>query len=104
MSTLDRRRSEIGRYTNLDRERGLEIGPLDSPVLTKDEANIRYLDYLTRDELVERHSDRRRVDDIVALDYVISNKPLASAIGERFDYVIACHVLEHVPNMIGWLG
>ncbi len=44
-------------------------------------------------------------DRIVPVDVVWSDKPLAECLppGTVLDYVVASHVIEHVPDLIGWL-
>ena len=104
MSSLKLRHKVLSKHIDTHHAYGLEIGPLDAPVITKAKGNVRYLDYVSYDELIKRHSARRNVDQIVVPDYVVSaNQPLSSSIREKFDYIIACHVIEHVPNMIDWL-
>jgi hypothetical protein len=83
---------------------GLELGPLDAPVISTTEASIKYADFVTYEELLRRHSARRDASRIVRPDYLITPGSLAVQIADRFDYVIACHVIEHVPNMIAWLN
>lgn len=104
MSTLERRRAEVAKHLDWSIASGLEIGPLDAPVVTNDHGNIKYLDCVSYNELVRRHSKRRNADKFVALDYVVSSDSDFRVIDEKFDYVIACHVIEHVPDMIGWLN
>lgn len=60
---------------------------------------------MTYDELVETYEGRRNVDMIVEPDYVTSpNISLSEQIKERSDYIVACHVIEHIPNLIAWLN
>jgi hypothetical protein len=89
---------------------GLEIGPLDRPVLSKSHYNVYYVDRATREELMRRYTwsateDTLDFHRIVPVDIVWSGGPLASCVPEsrRFDYCIASHVMEHVPDIIGWL-
>jgi SAM-dependent methyltransferase len=103
MSTLSRRRSFLAKYIDIERNEGLEIGPLDSPMVLKAEGTIYYLDYLDHEQLVSRHANRRNVSKIVHPDYVISDQKISSEISRKFDYIIACHVIEHVPNLVQWL-
>ena len=46
------------------------------------------------------------IEDIVSIDYVWGKKTLVEAAGLEvyFDYLVASHVVKHVPDMIGWFG
>jgi SAM-dependent methyltransferase len=85
--------------------RGLEIGPLDRPSITSADGPIRYVDFATTEELrVARKNDPTvNVDRLAPVHFIWGDKTLAQAVGkERFDYVVASHVVEHVPDLIGW--
>ncbi len=88
---------------------GIEIGALYTPRLP-DHANVRYLDHASKEELQLKYADNPvaapHADDFVHVDYVW--KPglrLAEVLGADapVDFVIAAHLLEHIPNPIGWL-
>jgi len=86
---------------------GLEIGPLASPVLRPPQARIRYVDHADLPTLRAKYAGDANIaiDDLVAIDAVWAEAPLAACFpGEQFDYVIASHVIEHVPNVIGFLA
>jgi SAM-dependent methyltransferase len=87
-------------------ERGLEIGALDNPQLTREHSDVRYVDYTNTAGLrAHPHESSVNRERIVDVDYVWPGSgSLADAIGtgEQFDYVIASHVIEHVPNVLGW--
>ncbi|SOD70608.1 methyltransferase family protein [Jatrophihabitans sp. GAS493] len=91
---------------------GLEIGPLFQPLVPREFPNIRFVDIYDGDELRSRykHDPNVREDDIVDPDFVImtENGPqtLVEAVGDAgpFDWAVASHVAEHVPDLIGWLG
>ncbi len=87
--------------------RGLEIGPLHNPILRRPQADVLYVDHVDTDGLRAKYRDDPDVDPgrIVEVDIVWSAGSLADACdGGRFDYVIASHVIEHVPDLIGWLA
>lgn len=85
---------------------GLEIGPLYRPLVHKSEADVYYIDHLDTEALIEKYRDDPNVDvsQIAPVDFV-SEGDLAAAIPEgiRFDWVVASHVVEHVPDLIAWL-
>jgi len=87
---------------------GIEIGALCNPLVTKSESNgkVVYVDYASAEQLREhfRHDPNVRLDEIVETDLIWGNRRLPELVGDRrFDYVLASHVIEHTPNMIGWL-
>jgi hypothetical protein len=90
--------------------RGLEIGPLASPRVRKDEGPVLYVDHASAAELKEKYATdagmQGRLDEIVDVDYVLGKSTtISEATGKDapFDYVIASHVIEHIPDTIGWL-
>lgn len=87
---------------------GLEIGPLASPIVTPDLGRIRYVDHASTEELRRKYASDPAVDEnaIMTVDFVWGEKTLAEAVGAAapFDYVVASHVLEHVPDLVGWLN
>lgn len=86
---------------------GIEIGALANPLIKKDDGDVRYVDRDTTEKIKEWYSKAEVVDQdkIVDVDYVWGDQTLADATGvmEGFDYCVAAHVLEHVPDLIGWL-
>jgi len=86
---------------------GLEIGPLFSPIVTRELGQVFYVDHDSTEGLRAKYEKNPGVDisKIVDVDYVWGEKRLSELTGDRapFDYVIASHVVEHVPDLVGWL-
>lgn len=87
---------------------GLEIGPGYNPLLASGTATalkrwtIRDADGL-RTKYRNAAVDLSRIED---LTYVSDGRPMVDIIGQRarYDFVIASHVIEHVPNLVGFLN
>lgn len=99
------RRARMLGDLDLARSRGMEIGPRSAPMVTKAEGPVLYVDYAPTEELRAAQFDPS-IDPgaICEVDIVWGTRPLAEAVGEPLDYVVASHVIEHVPDLIGWLA
>ena len=91
--------------------RGLEIGALHNPRVRRHQGNIRYLDHASKEGLRKKYANDQdaasQAHNLVDVDYVIEpGQDIAEAIGDwgPVDYVIASHVIEHLPNPVGWLA
>jgi 2-polyprenyl-3-methyl-5-hydroxy-6-metoxy-1,4-benzoquinol methylase len=86
----------------------LEIGPAHNAILAKrDGFNSRTVDYLDREGLIERYREHANYspEDIEEVDYVLApGAPMADVIPDRFDVVLASHVLEHTTSMIDFIN
>lgn len=107
MSYLSERRSLVLGSLDPARCRGLEFGPLDNPLVRKNEGDISYIDYASTEVLRRQHANGSsiRPENILDVDYIWGDSPLADTISnfKPFDYVVAAHVIEHVPDVVGWL-
>lgn len=91
--------------------RGLEIGPLHKASVPRALADVHYLDVFDHESLVANYRDDPSVPTelIPEIDYPLLAdgriRSIPEAIGddEAFDWVVASHVVEHVPDVIGWL-
>lgn len=101
------RREHILKKVNIKKGIGLEIGPLHQPILKKEEAQVFYLDHMSGHDLRKKYKTNPYFDvnDIVGVDYILSgNNKLKDAVpkNKKFDYVIASHVIEHIPDTVSW--
>ena len=106
-SRLEVRRNFVFRTARRDGT-VLEIGPAHNAILPKrDGFRTRTVDYLDRDGLVEKYRSFEQYDpnDIDEVDYVLAvGVPMANVIDERFDVVLASHVLEHSFSVIDFIN
>lgn len=107
---LDDRRRMVHRLLPLETGCGLEIAPNWAPVVTKSEGDVLYCDYLTYEQLLERErTNPGRIQHglrVQRLDFIWEiGKTLQECAGTAapFDYVVSCHVFEHVPNFLEYL-
>jgi len=101
------RREKILSGLDLRMTTGVEIGPLASPIVSRDDGRIFYVDHQNTEGLRHRYANDPIVDvtKIVDVDAIWGSNTLQEAIGPGVgvDYVVASHVVEHVPDLISWL-
>lgn len=83
----------------------LEIGPLYRPFFLKSELDVIYVDHADTETLRNKYRVGHDFDvnEIVNVDAVWGADTLLDCTGTHVDYVIASHVIEHVPDLITWL-
>lgn len=87
---------------------GLEIGPSYNPLLPKAEGyNVEILDHASQDALREKYGRDPAADvsRIEPVDHVSDGRSMREVIGREqfYDFIVASHVIEHTPDMIGFL-
>lgn len=91
---------------------GLEIGPLASPIADPASADVQFVDIIDRDELVAHFEGDPAVDcdEIPEIHYWLKGsdgiRTLSEAVapGAPFDWVVAAHVVEHIPDLVSWFA
>ncbi len=86
---------------------GLEIGPSFNPLARKaDGYRVDILDHADASKLREKYRDAGvNLDNIEDVDFVWHGEPLSETLGRRgwYDWIIASHVIEHTPDLVGFL-
>jgi hypothetical protein len=88
--------------------RGLEIGALNKPIITRAHGPVEYIDRASRADLMAWYANdpTLNVEDIVHVDHVWTDRPLIEVVGGQrvYDYLLGSHVIEHAPDLNGWLA
>jgi hypothetical protein len=86
---------------------GLEIGPSYAPIAPKKRGfRVHIIDHLTREQLVQKYRNEKvDLHSIEDVDYVWRGEPYRDLTGKQkfYDWIIAAHVIEHTPDLIGFL-
>lgn len=86
---------------------GLEIGPSHNPIAPKKKGyTVQVLDHCSADELRAKYKGHGlNLDNIEEVDFVTQGQPLPELIGKTqcYDWIIASHVVEHIPDLISFL-
>jgi hypothetical protein len=110
---MDERSRRIIELTDLDHGPGLEIAPLNKPIMRKSDWDVSYVDIVPTEQLMAHYANDPHVpvEDIAPVDFPLTGpdgtiSPLAEAAKGKapYSWVIASHVVEHVPDLITWLG
>ena len=76
-------------------------------MITKSEGRILYVDHTDTETLRKKYIGHSDVDleQLVEVDAIWGENTLQEAVGSdiKADYIIASHVIEHVPDLITWL-
>lgn len=89
-------------FIDLENTEGLEIGAFDLPTVPKELGHCEYADFRSAEELVQYWNTPP--ETVVPVKYIINrDTALHRQIDRKFDYIILCHVIEHVPNVIAYI-
>jgi SAM-dependent methyltransferase len=70
------------------------------------EGDIFFVDHADTETIRRKFANDKSVnlDDIVEVNAVWGEQTLLECVGKKVDYVIASHVIEHVPDLVSWLA
>ena len=108
----DPRRDRFWELQDFSQGHGLEIGPLHRAILVPEEAKVQYADVFDADHLRTFYKSHQQVvtENIPEIDFVLLQDGVvrrladATATNAPYDWIIASHVIEHVPDLIDWLA
>ncbi len=87
---------------------GLEIGPSYNPIAPKKEGyKVDIIDHLNREDLIAKYKVHPvNVENIEEVDFVWHGESYSELTGKNkhYDWIIASHVIEHTPDLIGFLN
>ena len=88
--------------------KGLEIGPSHNPIAPKKAGyDVDIIDHMSREELIEKYREHNlNLDNIEEVDFVWQGESYAELTGKEkhYDWIIASHLIEHTPDLIGFLN
>lgn len=100
------RREKLLAGIDTAQKRGLEMAPLARPIVLKSEGDVIYVDRNDTETLIERHKNDPALlgRSVVPVDVAVGERLLPEALAHlpKFDYIVASHVVEHIPNLVVW--
>lgn len=87
---------------------GIEIGPSHNPVAPKKEGyKVHIIDHMSRDQLLAKYKDHPLdLSQIEEVDFIWGGESYSELTGKNkhYDWIIASHLIEHTPDLIGFLN
>lgn len=87
---------------------GIEIGPSFNPIAPKKEGyKVHIIDHMSRDQLITKYKDDHvNIENIEEVDFVWRGENYMELTGKSkyYDWIVASHVIEHTPDLIGFLN
>lgn len=101
------RKEKVLRYINKNGH-GIEVGPSHRPIAPKKEGyKSHIIDHMSREQLIIKYKDHHvNLENIEEVDFVWRGENYSQLTGKDkyYDWIIASHVIEHTPDLIGFLN
>lgn len=97
-----KRLKSLARHVDIGSSVGLEIGACNKPTVPDNAGICRFADFRSAKDMINLWG----LDPLTVchVDYILDRSAcISEQIHDKFDYLIACHVIEHVPDPIGYL-
>ncbi|HEY3783310.1 MAG TPA: methyltransferase domain-containing protein [Fimbriimonadaceae bacterium] len=92
---------------DLSTVRALEFGPADKPWIPRKTPGVRNIDHLSTEDLRKEmeSSPFYKAADLCEIHFVNDGRALKEILGDwtNLDLIAASHVIEHLPDVLGWL-
>ncbi len=87
---------------------GIEIGPSHNPIAPKNDGyRVHIIDHMSREQLIAKYRNHGvNLNKIEEVDFVWQGESYTELTGKtkHYDWIIASHVIEHTPDLIGFLN
>lgn len=87
---------------------GIEIGPCANPIAPKKKGfKVHIIDHASREQLIAKYDGHYpNIDNIEEVDFIWQGESYVELTGKRkyYDWIIASHVIEHTPDLIGFIN
>ena len=87
---------------------GIEIGPSYNPIAAKkDGYQVHIIDHMSKENLIKKYEnydvDVRNIEEV---DFIWNGQKYSKLTGKVkfYDWIIASHVIEHIPDLISFLN
>ncbi|MEP0883663.1 class I SAM-dependent methyltransferase [Trichocoleus sp. ST-U3] len=92
----------LNNLVDLEKSEGLEIGACDLPTVSKEVGNCEFADFRSAEEMIRLWN--LPPETVMPVKYILQRySEVHTQINKKFDFVVLCHVIEHIPNVIGYI-